>query len=252
MPNNRTQITNRIAAYNKRAKEIRANPDLSDAGKRKALAKLYAAEKNTVAKLRDTDNNTVATRRAQLEKQLFSIGSEPNYGQAVIAYRDAKDRVRQIKTGHDAQLAMREAIRDGDAYMAKALFSRAWDQSRDRLTGSGWGAIVNAYVNEYAPRLASAAEELARIQNADTRAARMTQAIETSVTRPPELQGMTEYDLQRLLADDPDQDEREQDTADRRAALAGHAAAAFDQGIADQRDGVYGSTTAAYIPDDAA
>lgn len=200
--NTRNDITNRLAAYNRKVTAIRNNPNLSDVGKKRELAKLYATEQAAVNGMRETARGNVDKRRADLEKQLFAVAAQPNQAQAISSYRDAQVHVAKVKTGAEAQLMMRRAIRTGDTYLAQALFNEGWERAGDKLTGSGWGEVVDAYVGAVRPDLAPAVQELATLQQADSRKARFEEQIGTSVNRPPELQGMTDYDMRGLLAED--------------------------------------------------
>lgn len=195
----RTTIVNSNVGYNRKVKAIRDNPDLSAEGKRKALAKLYTHQQAAVATMRQAAAGNVAKRRTDLEKQLFAVGGDP---MATMAYRDAVSRANAVKTGHDAQLMMRQAKRDGDEYLARALFSRGFDQARDRLTGAGWGEVVDEYVGTFRPELGPAVTELATLQNADTKRARLEESVATGVNRPPELQGVTDHDMRGLVEQD--------------------------------------------------
>lgn len=200
--NTRNTIANRLATYNRKVKAIRDNPNLSDVGKKQELAKLYATEHAAVTGLRQTAAGNIDKRRADLEKQLFAVGAQSNQAQAITAYRDAQDRVANLKTGAEAQLMMRRAIRTGDTYLAQALFNEGWDRAGNKLTGSGWGEVVDAYVGAVRPDLQDAVQELATLQNADTRVSRFEEQIGYSVNRPPELQGMSDHAMRGLVEQD--------------------------------------------------
>ncbi|PKK12948.1 hypothetical protein [Thermomonospora sp. CIF 1] len=180
---------------------IRQNPDLSDLGKRKAMAVARHRTVQEIDRIRDEATATWQTRKAALERRLFSIGSEPDHLTAALSLRDAMDRVSGVKTAHEAQLLMRRAIRTGDQELARATFMRAWDEAGSGLAGSGWGQVVRDYVTHVRSDLAGDVEELAEMQAATTPAARMAERIETGVPTPPELAGLSSYDLAKFAAE---------------------------------------------------
>jgi hypothetical protein len=122
---------------------------------------------------------------------------------ASLSMRDAADRVRDIKTGAEAQIMMGQAIRHGDHILQRALFDAGWQRAGDRMLGSGWGEVVRAYVDQARPDLKPVVDELVHLQNVDTRERRTMEAIETGVHRPPEMEGMSPADVQRVTAAAP-------------------------------------------------
>lgn len=188
-------------AYATNVKQVQADADLSPQGKGRRLAVLQHRAQTRIAEIRKNADGTAAARRTALERQMFGIHDIPDDISAAISYRDAQDRVAEIKTGAEAQLMMRRAIRSGDGLLARALFDRGWELAGDRLLGSGWGEVVNAYVSQMRPDLADAVNELAALQTADTRGRRFSEQLETSLFTPPELAALNPGDVRDAIAE---------------------------------------------------
>lgn len=184
-----------ITAYNTQIGKIRRNPLLSDQGKRQAMAELYDATRRQVDAERRAAAATAAARRQQLERQLFR---DTDAGS--LSARDAADRADQIKTPAEALRLLKRCERTGDDALARAIFRRAWDAGAEELTNSAWGQVATTYLDRHAPQLRPVAEELAKILDGETRIARATEAMETSVNRPPELRGIHDVEITRMAA----------------------------------------------------
>lgn len=187
--------------YAREIEQIRGNVMLSEEGKRRQMAVARHRALAEITQLREAATAAWSARKAELEKQLFSIRDQANGVEAAISYRDAQDRVAELKTAAEAQLLLRRAIRTGDDLLARALFERAWDVGGDRMAGSGWTEIIHAYVEQLRPDLAPAVEELAVLQNADTRAGRMAEQMETGVHVPPEIAAMSPAEVAQAVTE---------------------------------------------------
>lgn len=197
----RAKIRQHQATYAQGVKRIQNNPDLSAEGKRKQLAVLKHHTQQTIDALVRAAAENYERHVSGLERQIFGIHDIPNDVQAAIAWRDAQDRVAQIKTADEARQMMRRSIRSGDGLLARALFERAWDVAGNALLGSGWGDIVNLYLNKLRPDLADTVRELAALRNADNPRQHIAQQMETSLFTPPELAGMSVADAQQAASE---------------------------------------------------
>lgn len=187
--------------FAQRIKEIRADERLSDKGKQERMAQERAKTLAKVEDLKARGNAAYSKRVTELERALFGIRDIPSDITAAISYRDAQDRAAQISSAADAESMMRRAIRNGDQLLARALFDHAWESCDNQLTGSRWGGIVLAYLEEVRPDMRDAAEELAHLKEYNSRERRLGEQIESSVIKPPEMAGMSPYD-ERLAADE--------------------------------------------------
>lgn len=61
-------------AFDETCAGIRSDPDLSDVGKRAAMATAWLKHSATLAEIRATESDAIAARRAALENQLFGCG----------------------------------------------------------------------------------------------------------------------------------------------------------------------------------
>ncbi|WP_433240291.1 hypothetical protein [Actinomadura nitritigenes] len=198
------KIRLRQDAYNRRIALIRGDVTLSHEGKRQAMAVARHQALNDIEAIKQAAEQTYSGRRAELERKLFNLSADyPDSVGASLSMRDAADRVREIKTGAEAQTLMAQAIRHGDHIMQRALFDAGWERAGDRMTNSGWGEVVRAYVDQARPDLKPVVDELVHLQNVDSRERRTMEAIETGVHRPPEMQGMSPADVQRITAAAP-------------------------------------------------
>jgi hypothetical protein len=140
--------------FSKVLTEIRQDPDLSEAGKRRAIQGAYEAAKAAVDKLRGGDAEAINRRQAQLERVLFSVADQRDQVAAAVSYRDAQDRVAALRL-EDAVSLMQRALKTGDELLARALFQRAWEHPSEV-----WSQLVDAYLEAY-PQRRKAATELA-------------------------------------------------------------------------------------------
>lgn len=198
------KIRRRQDAYDRRIKLIRADVTLSAEGKRQAMAVARHQALNDIEAIKTAAQQTYSGRRAELERKLFDVSADyPDSVGASLSMRDAADRVREIKTGAEAQMMMGQAIRHGDHILQRALFDAGWQRAGNRMMNSGWGEVVRAYVDQARPDLKPVVDELVHLQNVDTRERRTMEAIETGVHRPPEMEGMSPADVQRVTAAAP-------------------------------------------------
>lgn len=237
------KIRRRQDAYNRRIKLIRADVTLSREGKRQAMAAARSQALNDIEAIKTAAQQTYSGRRAELERKLFDVSADyPDSVGASLSMRDAADRVRDIKTGAEAQMMMGQAIRNGDHILQRALFDAGWQRAGDRMMNSGWGEVVRAYVDQARPDLKPVVDELVTLQHVDTRERRTMEAIETGVHRPPEMEGMSAADVQRATAAAPAEGATVSHLTPGAGAQARQTATqAFDQMTSDAQNGVYGA-----------
>lgn len=237
------KIRRRQDAYSRRISLIRADVTLSAEGKRQAMAVARHQAATDIEAIKTAAQQIYSGRRAELERKLFDLSADyPDSVGASLSMRDAADRVRDIKTGAEAQLMMRQAIRRGDHILSRALFDAGWERAGDRMLNSGWGEVVRAYVDQARPDLKPVVDELVHLQNVDTRERRTMEAIETGVHRPPEMEGMSHADIQRVTAAaPPDGATVSHLTPGGGTQTQQTPTQAFAEMTRDARDGVYGA-----------
>lgn len=121
---NRTETQNAIEG-------VRANRDLTDDGKRRKLFELYKASMQRHQELRAEAAGLTESRKAELEKALFSAkvgfaASSAEKQQARVNFRDALDRAEGAE---DLQRLLRGAEQTGDEQQAHAAFVVANDNA---------------------------------------------------------------------------------------------------------------------------
>lgn len=181
----RDQLAQRASNYRARIAAIRADSGLSESGKRAALATAYEQAKDYATKARGKADESTASRQRQLEKSLFGLGPAAN-DSTIVAYRDAQDRVAQVKNPEQLGQLMERAFVAGDRTLLQAGFAHAWEQGRDPLGGSRWRPLLDEYVHEF-PSTAAPLAELEELTSGASRTAQLGEQIATGIPKPPEL-----------------------------------------------------------------
>ena len=178
-PTPETQQGMRIrAAFDKTCATIRANTELSDLGKQRAMAAAWLKTRASLAEIQATETRAVVARRAELELQIFGIGTG---GPAAAAdYRDAQDRAERCAQPADALRLLNRTTRTGDETLAKAIAGFSVEQ--------GWTGVLDHYASTR-PAVRDALAELQQIDHdaADAGSHIARGAIYTP-TKPAELQ----------------------------------------------------------------
>ena len=174
---------------------IRADPNLSDLGKQRAMAVAYVKCAATLAEIRATETDTIAARRSFLEGKLFGIGSVNPM--AAADYRDAQDRAEKSVQPKDALKLLDRTTRTQDETLAKAVAAHAVEQ--------GWSGVLDRYAATR-PEAQDALGELRQIdaQTSDSTAIIGRGAI-YSPRMPPELARLSNSMIRTLAEqnDDP-------------------------------------------------
>ncbi|TDC98503.1 hypothetical protein E1292_35285 [Nonomuraea deserti] len=182
--------------YMEQCADIRSDRDLSDHGRRKALARAYRETQTVMAALRKGAEQETGRRRDELEKKLFRAAG--NDGTSTMAYRDALDRAARFKNAKDAQEDLRRALRHGDDSLARAIFSTALDRIQNPLDRS-WAAVVDEYVDKAKPDLRGTVDEYNSLLNGENKVVRFEQAMTTSVAKPNELKASSDAEIDSIL-----------------------------------------------------
>lgn len=183
-PHDRERIEERVRAYNAQVADIRANPLLSERGKREQIKDLYDQHKTAVDTMRAHADKTQQTTAGDLERRLFGMTStDPG---AVISYRDAADRVSSIKTPAELADLMTRAHHAGDEQLVRAGFAKAWQESKNPLGSEEWDGLVRTHV-ELNPAIEDDLTQLAEITSSRGKTAQFVERLATSISKPKEL-----------------------------------------------------------------
>ncbi|MGH3810272.1 MAG: hypothetical protein ACRDRU_27360 [Pseudonocardiaceae bacterium] len=173
---------------------IRADPNLSDVGKRKAMAAAWLKCSTTLAEIRATETDAVAARRSFLEGQLFGIGS--GGPMAAADYRDAQDRAEQSAQPKDAFKLLDRTTRTQDETLAKAVAAHAVEQ--------GWCDVLDRYAATR-PAVRDALAELRWIDaEMGSSTARIGRDAIYTPNKPPELARYSDSMIRTLATENDD------------------------------------------------
>lgn len=173
---------------------IRADPNLSDIGKQKAMAAAWLKSNATLAEIQDAENDDIAARRSALEIQLFGIG--PGGPVAAADYRDALDRAEQCTKPKDAFRLLDRVTRTRDETLAKAVAAYAVEQ--------GWSDVLDRYAATR-PNVQDTLAELRKIDaDASSGTARLGRSAIYNTPKPRELQHLTTPMIQTLATQSGD------------------------------------------------
>lgn len=153
--------------YAEKVAAIRDNQDLSDDGRQRQLAALHATAKSELAKYGAAERELLATRRSELERELFGARKSllQDSGSFAISARDAADRASQIKTPAEAQRLLLDAEANGDDVLARAVARVASERfnSGVRQRDEEWEGVVRDYLSAR-PHLQATVDELGEIE----------------------------------------------------------------------------------------
>ena len=94
------------------------------------------------------------------------------------------------------------AEKNGDQVLARSIAMRAFEESRNRIGGYAWGPVIDAYTASR-PEVASKMEELAEAQR-QSAAKSLGRAMIFSLSKPRELQRMSDTQIQALANQQPE------------------------------------------------
>jgi hypothetical protein len=136
------------------------NPELSDDGKRRALATKYMSVMNTLARRLDATAQTFGRQDAADTAAVLGIANLPgDVASLSISRRDASDRVSDQNDTVSLQRLLEQVTRTGDEVLARAVAEQA-------LT-LGDADTLNAFTADR-PQLADAVERLWNAQQRKT------------------------------------------------------------------------------------
>lgn len=201
----RNAIVQRITAYGKQLDRVRRDPNLSDVGKQRAMAKLFVQTRDEVAQMRQTADQAYRTRYSQLESVAFGIHAQSSDPSAAISLRDALDRAAQVANPDEAGQLLNRAAVTGDETLARAIAMTAYTNLGDHDLGEHWAGVFNHYRENQPAERQRILDELDTLRHADSKRARFRDAMATGVSRPTELANVGNVDHLASEADAQDQ-----------------------------------------------
>lgn len=144
-----TAVAGLQADYSQRLTDIEESKGLTAQGKRAEAAAAYLATIEHLDGIKSSVEAGIDTARHTAERRLFGPGAADP--QAILAHRDAFERVDRLDTAASAEAALRQARFSGDDSMIRAITARAegkgWDGvlSRVERAAPGTGDKLKAY-----------------------------------------------------------------------------------------------------------
>jgi hypothetical protein len=201
----RNAIVQRVTAYGKQLERVRRDPNLSDVGKQRAMAKLYVQTRDDVAMMREAADRAYRTRYSQLESVAFGIHAQSSDPSAAISLRDALDRAAQVANPDEARQLLNRAVVTGDETLARAIALTAYSNQGPQDLGDHWAAVYDHYRQAQPAQRQKVLDELDTLRQADSKQARFADALSTGVSRPTELANVGNVDHLAGEADAQDQ-----------------------------------------------
>lgn len=180
------------AKYSQRLEGIRGDKHLSEDGRRRELAQVFLRARDELRRLREEEAASLASRRRSIERSLFGFGSARGDA-AMLSFRDAQQRVADIKSPRQALALLEGAERSGDHVLAQAIAAHAW--------GRSWRTVLDAYAAERPGVIDQfhALDEIERLEGRHGAGNRMTSDMLFRLQPPQELRGThTDLALRRL------------------------------------------------------
>lgn len=186
-------MTTAIEAMQLKLEQIRTSRKYTPESKRNQVAEAYLRAARTVEAERDSRDKARTARVESLRRTVYGRLSSPD-GPAVVADRDARDRVARIDVSNqgEALRLLAEAEFGQDVSLSRALIARAYD--------AGWVDVLNAYSASH-PAIESAVDELWELTSETERTmleAVVRQEADLSVPIPDELQGKSRLDIEAM------------------------------------------------------
>ncbi|MCC8909464.1 hypothetical protein [Curtobacterium sp. GD1] len=140
--------------FNRTAKQIDADPNLTDEGKRNERKRFGTEAQERTAALRDKELSLIKGHIRTLETKL---DAKIGYGATdLIAFRDAQERAERIESAEAADRSMSQALRSNDRTLAHAVFRKAMEK--------GWRSTVDQFAQEN-PESAAAAKDISVLED---------------------------------------------------------------------------------------
>jgi len=179
------QIIDRVSQFNADVQATREDLTLSPVGRYRRLKSLYETTRDQVGQMRSTLDQGNNGDRRTLERRLFGLPAGADASDAV-SFRDAQDRVEQVRRAEDLGELMERAATSGDEMLLRAGFARAWRESLNPLGSDTWSGLVSEYLDQY-PAARRDADALAQLMSPGGKTRAFAEQIGMTVAKPAEL-----------------------------------------------------------------
>jgi hypothetical protein len=180
----REQCRQAVKAHNAKLQHIRNDRTLSEHGRREAIRASYDQTVQTVSKVKAEQAAKRETQRSGLQRLLFGLSPAATTAE-VVAFRDAQDRVAQVKDAAALGELMQRAHDAGDRQLLKAAAAHAFANSRNDIGGRHFGLLVDEYAEQTAT--GRTLEEYRAVLSTASATASAVEALETTPPVPAEL-----------------------------------------------------------------
>jgi hypothetical protein len=178
-----TDAENAAGAYT----NIDGDTSRSDQWKLSAYARRYTDTMTTLARKLTAAATTAGRQDTTDAANVFGIAGLPgDVASLAIASRDAQDRAAAVTDTSQRQALLAQAVRNGDATLARALVQSAFD-ANDTDT-------INAFMTAF-PEIADAVDRLWTAQNQRTTGLDLTTAWRLGALKPRALAALQDYEI---------------------------------------------------------
>lgn len=168
--------------------EIRANRSLTEAGRKREIAKSVLEARKQAASAKSSFAAQRDSQRDGMRRIAFGSTTFDPSPADQISVRDAADRAAKLDKEDDAKSVLAQAILHNDEQLAKAVAARAYDR--------GWGDVVGKYGQTFDKQVfIDRLDEIPSGPRTDT-----ADGLIFRVRPPQELNGyVSDHDLQTLV-----------------------------------------------------
>lgn len=193
------------AAWARQEAEIKSRTELTQVAKNALLAKAFKAAKAQMKEIEVAAAETRSEARAKNTRTAFGLedlASTPaELATLSMAHRAAAEKVAAVTDPAEGARLLAQAHAVGDETMARAVAAHAntmYAATRER----DWGMVLNDYATQR-PAAFEAIEALHEDSQRTTNFYRAADMFEFVLPTPSELGRASDYDLDRLIAQDP-------------------------------------------------
>lgn len=180
--------------FSRDVERIRADSQLSDAGKEAAIARAYVTAQEALGRMQAQQEADAKRRVRALEREIFGLYGAADASES-ISYRDAQDRAAALPDDGEQQALrlLHQAERSGDRHLAKAIVQRALE--------ARWAQVLNAYADEHPgsePKLQELVDIYVGLPGSESLARLLGRAMAYELPKPAELVRFGEVRLRDL------------------------------------------------------
>ncbi len=175
-------LSGKVARYQRAVDEVRADRHLSDEGKAAKIEELYEKAKADSDEAHAKTASGEARERQRLRERLLGMPS----GVSSRDYWDAQEWAAKIRTPEQAQREFDRVTQAGDRLRERALLGVTWERSGQFTAASGWGPLLQSYLDQN-PSLLPDFDRLAALESQASQQERFLQKLATVPMKPSEI-----------------------------------------------------------------